>query len=661
MYSHVIVNIPALYDRLLTYRGEARPGGMVRVSVGNRTAAALVIACEPSCETTREDLKPLGEPLYGGYSWLDNDLLQLSKAMKEFYLCSWGSIIELLLPVPFSVTEVSGLKRPPRSCDISADHTLVRAAPTVLTAEQQHAISRVSAALGAEHKKPHLLYGVTGSGKTEVYLAAISETLARGQQALYLVPEISLTPQVIANVVARFGEKVGVLHSGLSRGERARTWKHIQSGETQVVVGARSAVFAPVKNLGLIVLDEEHETSYRHEGGVNFHTRVVAQLRARQHGALLLLGSATPSLEVYSSAKRGGTELISMTTRPQGSALPEVKIIDMREELRIGAKGLISSPLRQAIAERLEAGEQALLLFNRRGYSQLSLCEGCGDIAVCPHCDVSLRLHAGASLLKCHYCGYSERTRRTCKKCGGQSFRNRGAGTEKLEEEVVSLFPDFRVTRLDADTTSTKGSHQRLLTQFGKNDSQVLVGTRMIAKGLDFPKVTVVGVIDADSGLFYPDFRAVEESFNLLMQVAGRSGRGKLAGRVYIQSFNPEHYCLRLLTEHNYDAFYSVESKLRRKLCYPPFGGLLTIHFRSHDLLRVQQAVKSAAEIFAREKDLTILGPVAESPEKVKDVYRYQLGLKGSSRKLLQDTFRRIRPVLEEICSPLAHWYTIIE
>lgn len=658
MYSQVVVNVPALYDRVFTYQGEAPLGSLVQVPFGNSTRAALVIGHSATADIA-EEIKCLGQPLYRGAVWLNRELLTLSQELADFYLCSRGAILDLMLPVPLAVKEVSSLQRVARE-SVCVAETLTRQAPAHLTLEQIEAIEVVKKALTDGQARPHLLFGVTGSGKTEVYLHAISFALSQGKQAIYLVPEISLTPQVIANVVHRFGEEVAVLHSGLSPGERARTWQRVLNGESRVVVGARSAVFAPTARLGLIVMDEEHEQTYRHEGGVNYHTRVVAQLRARQQGGVLLMGSATPSLEVYSSAERGGTQLLRLTARPPGITLPEVKIIDMRLELRQGLSGLLSSPLRQAVAESLKANEQALLLFNRRGYAQLSLCRDCGHIATCPHCDVSLRLHAAARRLLCHYCGYSMRALGECSRCRGQ-LHNRGAGTEKLAEELQALFPGFLFTRLDADTAAGKGAHQKLLTEFGRQDSHILLGTKMIAKGLDFPRVTVAGVVDADSGVYYPDFRAVEESFALLMQVAGRSGRGATSGRVFVQTFNPDHYCLRLVKEHDYCGFYRLESKLRRKLSYPPFGGLATLCFRGKDQTRVLEAAQAAGALCGENRSVLVLGPVAEVPARVKGIYRYQLTLKAPSRKLLQVALAKLRARITELCSSAARWYIILE
>ena len=661
MYCEVVVNVHALYDKRLTYRGQANVGSLVRVPLGTRQVAAVVVANLDHSERPDDEIKEIIGQLYGGHVWLDSNLLSLADTIAQFYLCSYGAALELMLPVPLGLKEVVGLKRAKVDAVEKSSVILNRTKPTEFTPEQMHAATSITAAMTNGERVPYLLHGVTGSGKTEVYLLAIEHALALGKQAIYLVPEISLTPQIVAILSSRFGDKLGVLHSGLSAGLRARTWKRVQAGDVRIVVGARSAVFAPVSDIGVIIVDEEHETSYRHEGGVNFHTRVVAQLRVNQQGGVVVLGSATPSLEVYSSATRGKTNLLSMSSRPQGSSLPTVELVDMREQLRAGHKKLVSLPLCSALEERLAVGEQGLLLFNRRGYAQFSLCQDCGHIPLCPHCDVSLHFHAGQGLLKCHYCGYTERVHRQCSQCGSLSLRNRGAGTEKLEEELKELFPQYSTTRVDADTTSRKGAHQQLLSEFGSATSQILLGTRMIAKGLDFPNVTVVGVIDADSGLFFPDFRAVEESFHLLTQVAGRSGRGKLKGKVYIQTFNPEHYGVRLAAEQNYEAFYKLESRLRKKLYYPPFGGLVTLHFRGGDLSKVQAIARNVALLFGPQKGVVVLGPIAASPERVKGIYRYQLSLKGDSRRMLQKLLTGFKQQIDECCSNVVNWFVVID
>jgi len=659
MFCEVIVGVPALYNKPLTYRGEADVGSLVTVPLGSRQVAALVLAKHNTVELVSSDLKEIGNRLYSGHVWLDNNLLNLAQNMADFYLSSLGAALEIMLPVPFAPKEVAGLKRVIVDKPTSSSGSLLRRKPTTLTLEQQQAISSIVEAIDLRESTPHLVHGVTGSGKTEVYLHVIEHVLERNMQALYLVPEIALTPQVVAILASRFGDALGVLHSGLSPGLKARTWRRIQSGEVKIVVGARSAVFAPVQNLGVIVLDEEHETSYRHEGGLNFHARIVAQMRIKQQGGLVVLGSATPSLDVYCSAARGRTKLVKMMTRPSGSELPEVEIVDLREQLRLGHNGLISMPLRHALAEGLARGEQGLLLFNRRGYAQFALCQDCGHIPLCPHCDVSLHYHASTRSLKCHYCGYGELLKTSCSKCGSTTIRKRGAGTEKLEEELKEIFPNHTTTRIDADTTTRKGAHEKLLSEFGSNDSQILIGTRMIAKGLDFPNVTVVGVIDADSGLYFADFRAVEESFHLLTQVAGRSGRGKLKGKVYVQTYNPEHYCLRLAARQDYQAFYSVESKLRKKLSYPPFGGLVTLYFKGSDKKRVIAAAEAVARCFPTD-GITLLGPVASIPEKINNVYRYQLSIKGPSRGYLQKLISSQQKCVNELCNGI-NWYVVID
>jgi len=408
-------------------------------------------------------------------------------------------------------------------------------------------------------------------------------------------------------------------------------------------------------------MDEEHESSYRHEGGLGFHARVVAQMRASKHRGLLLMGSATPSLEVFHSGERRRTTVLSLSSRPAGGNLADVRIIDMREELRAGTSGLLSSALHEAMTERLKAGEQALLFFNRRGYAQMSLCTNCGFVATCPHCDVSLHLHVSSGALKCHYCGHARAPLTRCPQCRSEKIRNRGAGTERLEEELYRLFPDSRVSRVDADTTSRKGSHARLLADFANSPNHILLGTRMITKGLDFPLVTVVGVVDADSGLYFPDFRAVEETFQLIMQVAGRAGRGKLAGNVFVQTFNPANYAVSLASQQDYMGFYKLEGRLRRRMGYPPFGGLCTIHFRSSNQARILASARAVRELFLPHKQMVVLGPAASCPEKVKDTYRWQLTLKARSRAVLQDVVTRLGEEIKAACETGVHWHVVVD
>lgn len=662
----VVVGVEALYDRRFTYLGDAPVGSLIKVPLGTREVAGLVVSRRQLTDVNEasppEELKLVSGSLYEAYVWLDESMLSLAKRLAEFYLGSLGAAIETILPVPFAVKEVSGWKKGRTGATVSVSEALVREEPAILSQQQAEAVETIRKLLIAGHSKPLLLHGITGSGKTEVYMQAIKEVIARGRQAIYLVPEISLTPQAYANLRHRFGDKVALIHSGISPGLRSRTWQAVERGEIDIVLGPRSAVFAPLQRLGLIVMDEEHEGSYRHEGGLNFHTRIAAQMRVESEKGLLVLGSATPSLEVYYSGLRKKTDIVTLNSRPGAQRLlPEVHVIDMREELRAGLSGLLSASLQARMEERLADGQQALLFLNRRGYASVSLCTSCGYVAMCPRCDVSLHLHVAGKSLKCHYCGFGQPLLRRCPACGSDKLRSRGAGTERLEEELRQLFPNSAVSRVDADTTSRKGSHGRILSAFENSPNHILLGTKMITKGLDFPLVTVVGVVDADSGLYFPDFRAMEETFQLITQVAGRAGRAELPGDVYIQTFNPTNYAVRMAGNQDYAAFFDVESRLRRKMQYPPFGAMATLHFRGSNQERVRQSAACAVELLSDHAGSTVLGPAPSFPEKVNQVYRWQITLKSANRTTLQNIYTACREAVIAGCQSGVHSYIMLD
>lgn len=519
--------------------------------------------------------------------------------------------------------------------------------PLPLTAGQQAVYERIADAVSRSEQRVMLLHGVTGSGKTEVYLQSIQHCLTLGKQAIVLVPEISLTPQMVERFKGRFGDAVAVMHSRLSHGERYDEWRKIRSGAVQVAIGARSAIFAPFERIGLIIIDEEHESSYKQEDTPKYHARDVAVRRAKQHGATVILGSATPSLESYAAASRTqpGNEslLLPMPERVGGRPLPPVRIVDMRSELISGNRSMFSRLLHQALEDRLGKGEQSVLLLNRRGYSTFVMCRSCGYTATCPHCDISLTFHQKSRALRCHYCGYAEQSPAACPSCGSEHIRYFGTGTQRVEEELAKLFPGIRVIRMDVDTTSEKNAHEKLLKRFGNREADVLLGTQMVAKGLDFPYVTLVGVIAADTSLHLPDFRSGERTFQLLTQVAGRAGRHHLPGEVFIQSYSPEHYSIVAAQRHDYSGFVAEELKHRSVMGYPPFCRLVLITM-SHEQLGV---LAPAAEQFANElrglagiagvlvpldsgrpQAMEVLGPTASPISKMKDRYRFQCVIK---------------------------------
>ena len=440
-----------------------------------------------------------------------------------------------------------------------------------LNQEQQVAVTTVAHACQAKAHDVFLLHGITGSGKTEVYLQMIENVLLEGKQAIMLVPEIALTPQIASRFKSRFQNKVAVLHSALSMGEKYDEWRKILKQEVQIVVGARSAIFAPFKNIGIIIIDEEHEATYKQEEAPRYHAIEVAKQRAITHRCPVVLGSATPSLESFARAQKGVYRLLTLSNRAVATAkLPTVKLIDMREHSAVSDQMILSNELKEAIAERLKRQEQVVLLLNRRGYSNFMQCRECGEVVNCPNCDVSLTYHKPNQKLKCHYCGFEHFILKRCPACQSEELRFFGLGTQKVEEYLQSEFEEARIMRMDVDTTSKKGSHQELIAAFERKEADILIGTQMVGKGLDFPDVTLVGVLAADLMLHLSDFKAAERTFQLLTQVAGRAGRHELEGEVFIQTYSPDHYVMQCVVEQNYYKFYAEEMKMRRRFGYPP-------------------------------------------------------------------------------------------
>ncbi|MGG4488877.1 primosomal protein N' [Metabacillus idriensis] len=524
------------------------------------------------------------------------------------------------------------------------DRTFKKTEPLALTDEQQTAISPILNSVEQNRHDVFLMYGVTGSGKTEVYLQSIESVLNQGKDAIVLVPEISLTPQMVNRFKGRFGSLVAVLHSGLSVGEKYDEWRKIHRGEVKVVVGARSAVFAPFTNLGMIIIDEEHEGSYKQEENPRYHARDVAVYRAKLHQCPVVLGSATPSLESFARAGKEVYQLLSLKERVNQRPLPRVEVIDMRDELRSGNRTMFSSSLLEKLQDRIQKGEQSVLFLNKRGYSSFVMCRDCGCVTGCPHCDISLTYHKHGSQLKCHYCGHEEPMPKVCPECSSEHIRFFGTGTQRVEEELAKVLPEARIIRMDVDTTGRKGSHEKLLTQFGNKEADILLGTQMIAKGLDFPDVTLVGVLTADTMLHLPDFRSSEKTFQLLTQVSGRAGRHELPGEVVIQSYSPEHYSIQLASHHDYDTFYQQEMLTRKQHAYPPFYYLALVTVSHPDLLKaVSVTEKIAKHLNQRLSDtVQILGPVASPIPRINDRYRYQCMIKYKREENLHASLKMI-------------------
>jgi primosomal protein N' (replication factor Y) len=514
-----------------------------------------------------------------------------------------------------------------------------------LNPAQQEAFAAIGAAIESGQFRTFLLHGVTGSGKTEIYLNAIEATMAAGRGSLMLVPEIALTPAVAGQFFARFGDRVAILHSAFSDTERSEQWRRIRSGAAGVVVGTRSGVFAPVRNLGLIVVDEEHDQSYKQEETPRYNGRDVAIVRAQAAGACVVLGSATPSLESRYNAQRGKYTLLELPERIEKRPMPRVELIDMREEfLETRKQATFSRRLVEGIGQRLDNREQTMLLLNRRGFSSFVACRTCGERIQCRNCSVTLTFHRRDRRLLCHYCGYAERVPSVCPKCHSEHIYFLGVGSEKVEEELHREFPRARITRLDRDTVTGKRQYEVILQGFREGNFDILVGTQMIAKGHDIPNVTLVGVVSADVGLGLPDFRAAERTFQLLTQVAGRAGRGDLPGIVLVQTINPDHYAIRMAAAQDYQAFYEKELNFRRMMHYPPFTAMANLLVRSE---KQEEALRLSAELGrlltpAPEK-IKVMGPAEAPVPRLKSEFRYQLLIKSADRKLLNVLLQRVR------------------
>lgn len=503
--------------------------------------------------------------------------------------------------------------------------------PVALTPDQAAAAEALFQVMAQGTAQTALLYGVTGSGKTQVFLRLIQQTLAQGKSVIIMVPEISLTPQTVEVFQKKFGKEVAVLHSGLTLGERADEYRRIAQGGAKVVIGTRSAVFAPLKNIGMVVMDEEQEQSYKSEQTPKFHARDVAKYRCRYHNALLLLASATPSVESFYYARRGKYHMVALKERYQGRLLPAVTIVDMSEQY-----GAVFSPqLAREIQKNLDQGEQTILLINRRGYNTIVKCSSCGEVATCPNCAVALNYHSDNGRLMCHYCGYSQTLVEKCKACGSQLMRYAGAGTQKIEEQLACAFPRARVLRMDADTTLSRFAHEKKFAAFAAGEYDIMVGTQMVAKGHNFPNVTLVGVINADQSLYTQDFRSYENTFSLLTQVVGRCGRGDLPGRAYIQTANPNQYVIEQAARQDYDSFYETEIAGRKLGLYPPYCNLCLVGFTGENQSQVRRGAEAfAAALTSRaaaqygDLPLRILKPCEPAVEKIAGKHRYKLVIK---------------------------------
>ncbi len=620
------VAVPFPVDKLFTYavpealRGRVKPGSRVLVPFGHRrvTGYAIEERCRtPGAVKIREIASLVDEePL------LTEELLDLARWMSSYYLHPLGEVLRAVLP-----STIKGKGRPAGEDETKGKFPAEIEYPA-LTPDQAAAFEPIRAALDSGASARFLLHGVTGSGKTEVYLRCIEEALDRGKSALVLVPEIALIPQTTSRFRRRFGESVAVLHSRLTGAQRAVLWRGARSGEIRIVIGARSAVFVPLTRLGIIVVDEEQDSSFKQEDKPRYGAVQAAGFRARREGAVLLLGSATPSLEAYDAARRGETGYLVLRSRPLGLEMPRVDIVDMRGRYEIFSEELLRS-LEECVARR----EQAVVLLNRRGHANFVQCRSCGWIERCPNCSISLTFHGRGQRLLCHYCGYHSNVPDACPRCGKYKIVHRGTGTERVEMELANLLPGVKVARMDLDTTAGRAGHLAVLERFSSGEKDVLLGTQMVAKGHHYPNVTLIGVLSADRGLSFPDFRAAEKTFRLLFQAAGRTGRGEKGGRVLIQTLAPEHSMYRYLAKHDYEGFAEEELGMRKALGYPPAGRLMlfTVSARARE-----QAESSAAKIAgALERSLdpakaAVLGPTPALVERVRGRHRFQLLVRGT-------------------------------
>ena len=509
-----------------------------------------------------------------------------------------------------------------------------------LTNDQKSVVDEVLANTGYF---PYLLFGVTGSGKTEVYMELIEDALNKGKTSIVLVPEISLTPQMVLRFQKRFGDNIAAIHSALSDGEKYDEWRRIVSGEAKIVIGARSAIFAPLNNIGMIIIDEEHSDSYKQDdSNPRYNAKDIALLRGKYHNCPVIMGSATPSLEVFARAKKGVFKLLELPNRINGKSLPHINIVDMNEMIS-KTKGHFSPVLLEAISARLLKNEQIILLLNRRGYSSFVTCKNCGYTFKCPNCDITLTYHKSSRTLRCHYCGYGTKVYDTCPECHEKSINDLGVGTEKVEEELNKLFPESQILRMDFDTTSRKGMHEKMIKAFKNHEYDILLGTQIVSKGLDFDNVTLVGVINADTSLNIPDFRSSETTFSLLAQVAGRAGRSDKEGEVIIQTFNPEHYAIQYTKKHDYLGFYNREMSIRRELKYPPYYYICYVKTSGKDNKYIYEESLKITKLFHNKLiSMIILGPSPCTIFKLNNIYRYGIILKYKKDEDLREVLNKV-------------------
>lgn len=648
LYADIAVSVPSMgtlqYGVPEQFASRVEIGMRSFVAVRNRRMVGTIVGL--SSEKLFDSVKDL-ETVLEAAPVLEPAFLELTRRIADTYFCSWGQAIEAALPAPFRKGKFAMKSR--------VAHATSRAEVLepdfrVLNADQEAAYARVSAALDAKRPGSFLLHGVTGSGKTEVYLHLIRKLLEQGRGAIVLVPEISLTPQTMDRFHSRFGGVLAVIHSRLSQARRVEEWHRIRSGEARVVIGARSAVFSPVRNLGLIVIDEEHDTSYKQEETPRYHAREVAGMRAAIENAIVLMGTATPSLESFHAAHTGALEKLVLAERIEKRPLPAVDIVDMRIQPEKNKLPIFSRPLEDAVHASLAKKEQVMLLLNRRGFSTYLHCSSCGYVATCPDCRIALAYHFDKTICLCHACGKRQEPQKLCPSCQKHQLHYFGIGTQKVTLEAERLFPEARIARMDADSTARKDGHETILRAFRKKEIDVLVGTQMIAKGHDFANVSLIGVISADTALHVPDFRAAERTFDLLTQVAGRTGRGDVPGRVIVQTEVPHHYAIQAAKNHDFEGFYEKEMVFRRELHYPPVTRLVKVIAHGPDeriVVKQMLTFSRWVEALLGQSGVTLAGPAPALLSKTEGEFFWNLFLKSptveAATALLKKAFEGFR------------------
>ena len=637
MYALVVFNKPI---EPLTYElkekvDSALPGMRVRVTLRNQKETGLIYRITAKTHIT--GLKPVLEIL-DDHPVLNSDLIQLGEWIARHYLCSVGEALWTIVPKGYKKREKTLLWNSGEEQDNPEEDF-------TLTPEQKEVFGSLRRSLDKDEQSPFLLFGITGSGKTEIYLRIIHEVLRREKGAILLVPEISLTPQTVRYFSRRMGNELALLHSRLTKAEKINEWYRILHGEKRVVIGARSAVFAPMERIGIIIIDEEHETSYKSEETPRYHTRSVAYYRAKKHGATLLLGSATPSVETYYLAKTQKFSLLHLPYRVLNQKLPKTHVADLR---RLKGQRFISAPLHRSIERRLKHKEQVILFLNRRGFSPYIYCENCGYVFKCKNCDITLTFHRNEKQLSCHYCGYSEQVPDVCPVCNDERIFYSGFGTEKIEQVLNEYFPGAVIVRMDTDTIKKRSAFAEILNAFAKKQIDILIGTQIVTKGLHFPDVTLVGVLNADIPLNFPDFRSAERTFNLITQVSGRAGRSEKGGEVIIQTYNPSHYTIQTAKTQDYEEFFLREVRFREKLIYPPFCRIVRLVFRG---VRSKDLFESAyfATSYLQERTnryIAILGPTFCPFSRIKNYYRVHVIIKLQHISPLRQYLRELQEVV---------------